>query len=346
MKVNNIVKILIMVVISLFIIEIKAYAGSFSIRASETTAEPGTTITIYVTGNSAYGKINLTGTNIALSSNSVWVDENTQSVTGKIVGQDGEKATVTAVPEKDNLVDSNNPEEIIEGNQSTTISIKKKEVEQKPVEQPSNNPETSSQNKPQNNTQNNNNNSKPKNNQQSTTNKNNTSKINANTDRDKDAETPIQEDKEDQQTISEFGLTDLYLFGVKENGQKVEYTLTPNFDINVLEYTCNVESDILNVEIEKEANEYSELVKIEGIENPLKTGENIIKIVMDDNQGKVKQYIIKVIKEQEPKQEDEYKPNQKTLTFTIPQFISLQLGIIVLEIVIVVVYLRKKQQKI
>lgn len=337
MKVSNMVKILIIAFIALFAIEIKSYAGSFSIHASETTVESGTTVTIYVTGNNAYGKINLTGTNIALSSNSVWVDENTQSVTGKIVGQDGEKATVTAVPEIGNLVDSDNPEEIITGNQSVIINIKKNEVVQTPVEQPLDNSQTSSQNNAQNN---NNSNSASTNSKQNTTSKNNVTNQQINIAED------IQEDNEDQETISEFGLTDLYLFGIKENGEKVEFVLFPEFDINILEYTCNVNSDVINVEIEKEANEYSDLVKIEGIENPLQTGENIIKIMMDDGQKKVKEYVIKVIKEEETKEENEDKSNPKILTFTIPQFILLQLGIIVIEIVIETIYYRKKQDKI
>lgn len=329
MKISNVIKIFLISFLLLFALQIKAFAGSFSISASATEAEPGATVTIYITTSDAYGKINLTGSKIALSSNSVWVDENTQQVTGKIVGQDGETATVTATPAQDNLVDSNDPRQVITGSKSVSISIKKKE-EEKPEEQPKEEPkqkeQTTSQNKT---TTSGKSNNQSKKNTNTNTNKNTNKNNNTTTEPIVD----IEENKEDQGTVAEFGITSLYVYGIKNNGQNEMLELFPEFDINTYEYTCEVSYDIVSIELEEEANEYKEFVKIEGLDEPLKVGENIIKITIDDGQKNFKQYIIKVIKE-ETKEVVSNVANKEIIKFSTPQFILLQLSLIVLEILV------------
>ena len=81
-------KIIIMIIILFFAVTIKCYAGSIGVSTSG-TAEPGSTVTIKVSGNNATGRVNLSGKNIKLSSSSVWVENNTQTVTGTITGSDG-----------------------------------------------------------------------------------------------------------------------------------------------------------------------------------------------------------------------------------------------------------------
>ncbi len=330
MKIRNIVKIFFISLLLLFTMQIKAFAGSFSIRASTTEVEPDATVTIYITTSDTYGQINLSGINIALSSNSVWVDENTQQVTGKIVGQDGETATVTATPAPDNLVDSNDPRQVITGSKSVSINIKKKEAA-KPEEQPKDGPkEEPTQDKPTTQT------NKPTTSGNKNNNKNTNTNTNKNNNTTTDPTVDIEENKEDQGTVAEFGITSLYVYGIKESGQSEMLELFPEFDINTYEYTCNVSYDIVSIELEEEANEYKDFVKIEGLDDSLKVGENIIKITLDDEQGNFKQYIIKVIKEEtkEVVNSDVVKDEKGIIKFTIPQFILLQLSIIVLEILI------------
>lgn len=81
--------------------------------------------------------------------------------------------------------------------------------------------------------------------------------------------TPQTEYVEDQGTIAEFGITSLYVFGVSETGEKREIQLSPNFDINVSDYSCSIERDIKSIEIDYEANEYKDLVNAEGLDKDL-----------------------------------------------------------------------------
>ena len=126
---KRITRILLVLAITILAFELKIYAASFFIAASATTVEPNSDVTITITGNNVYGKIDLKGTNITLSESSVWLDSNVKMISGKITGQSGQTATITATPEVDNLVNSENPEEVITGAKSVTIEIKEKEVE-------------------------------------------------------------------------------------------------------------------------------------------------------------------------------------------------------------------------
>ena len=308
---KRITKVLLVLVVAILALEIKAYAASFSIAASAKTVEPGSDVTITITGNNVYGKVDLKGTNITLSENSVWLDSNIKVVTGKITGKSGDTATVTATPETDNLVNSENPEEVITGAKSVSIEIKEKEVEtpapvteqepaQPPVENPQTTPTTTTTTPPQTTQQA----ETPK--QEKDTTKT-TPKKTEPTQPAPEPESSAQEivpDNENQGTPSEFGITEMRIYGVMPDGIKQELEYTPVFNINQPVYSCKLTKDMVNINIEIQANEYKDMVKVENPEE-IKEGENIFRISMDDGNGRSKQYVIRAIKEETEKTEEE-----------------------------------------
>lgn len=104
--------------------------------------------------------------------------------------------------------------------------------------------------------------------------------------------------EEEQGTISEFGLTDLYLYGIDENSKMIELEFLPKFDINIDTYKCQVQDNIKKVEIIYEANEYKDFVEVVGDKKELKYGENFIEIIIKDNDNNEKKYKIVIIKNQ------------------------------------------------
>lgn len=356
---SKIIGIITILIGLIFILQIKSYAGSFSI-SSPSEAEPSETVTITITGTNIYGKVNLKGTNIVLSESSIWLDSNTQTVTGKIVGQNGEVATITATPETDNLVDSENPEEVITGSKSATISIKTKQVAQE-QQTASTNTNTNTSSSASGNASGSTSNSASSNASGSTSsstssNSNSTNKTNNSTKNNTTTSTTttqnntqtIVEEDEDQGTIAEFGISQMYIFGVNSNEEKIELEISPEFNIDIFEYICNVSKDTEKIEIEyKSSNDES--VKIEGIEDSLKSGENIIIVTIDNNNGENKQYTIKVIKEKQSEEnEEELKTEEvkKLISFTIPQFICILLVSILIEnVIIYLIYKLLKMRK-
>lgn len=283
-------RILILSIIIALGITIKSYAGSFSVSTSASSAEPGSTVTIKVTGNNATGRINLSGSNISLSTSSVWVENGTQTLTGTLTGGDGQKATVTATAQ--DLCDSTTTDDI-KGSKSASVTIKKKEVVVQQQAAPAvSTPQPASQPAAKQNT--------------TTAKKTTTTKKEQ-----KVQETKQEEYVEDQGTYAEFGLSSLYVFGVNENEEKSEIPFTPNFDINTSDYACTVASNIKRLEFDYDANEYRDLVHIEGAENELVAGENIINITMQNTDGTVKQYKLVVTKEApiEEKKEEQVTEN-------------------------------------
>lgn len=274
------IRIILLAIVILCGLSIKCYAGSFSVSTSTKTAEPGSTISINITGNNATGRINLSGSNISLSSSAVWVENGTQTITGTITGGDGQTASITATAAGENLVDSTTADEI-KGSKSASVAIKKKEVV---VEQKT--PQVVENSKPT----------------TSTSTKNNTKKTTVA----KQQNTQTNEYKEDQGTVAEFGITSLYIFGVNDSEEKSEIAFSPNFDINVSDYSCTVGNNIKRLEFDYDANEYRDLVHIDGIDKELEAGENVVTITMQNTDGNTKTYKIVVTKEapvEAPKEE-------------------------------------------
>lgn len=130
-------------------------AASFKITASPTKVNPNGTFTVSV-GGDCIGRVNLTATNGTLSANSVWVEQNYQTVSVK-AGNSG-TVTVTATPAVGfSDADAN---EYKPGSRSAKVSIvapststptEKPTTQQPSTQQPTTKPNNSTQ-KPQNNT--------------------------------------------------------------------------------------------------------------------------------------------------------------------------------------------------
>lgn len=336
---NKVCKIMVLSAILMFIAAVKSYAGSFGISAAPGSAEPNSTITISVSGNNATGRINLSGSNIRLNKSSVWVENNTQTVTGTLTGGDGQTATITAVAA--DLADSTTADDIT-GSRSATVQIKKKEVVvAQPTAPAQTTPQATSQQQAV---------SKPATNQ----NKQQNSKANTPAKQETKTEVPKENNIEDQGTKAEFGIASLYLFGVNANGEKTELVLSPEFNINTAEYTCNVNADIQKIEMDYDASEYKDLVNIEGLEKELISGENIILVNMKNTDGTEKNYKITIIKEMGEENKEvnllaavnngdnnattnissNNSKKEKNINMPIGQFIAIQIGIIIIEGVI------------
>lgn len=338
-KINN-KKILVCIGIFftlLLIMQVKSYAGSFSISCSPSgTVEPGSQVTISITGNNATGKVSITATNITLSSSTVWIEDNTKTVTG-IAGADGTTAKITATATD---VSDSTTGDAITGSKSTSITIKKKEVEVKPVNPTK--PNETSTNKNTNTT--------------STTNKTTTNKNN-NTQSSKKPtqntqETVKQQDNKEEEESHKIGVYYLYIEAVKENGEKEEVKLDKEFNYDIYEYNCTVNEQVQKLEIQKEAYEYNDLVEIIGADE-IKYGENIITITVKKEEQEVT-YKINVFKEGKEKIEEvneEINENEiqetkekQSIIISMPllNFIILQLGIVILETIICVIIVKRK----
>lgn len=320
-------KIILLSLIFMLFVAVKSYAGSFSISTTPATAEPNSAVTISITGSNATGRINLSGSNISLSGSSVWVENNTQTITGTLTGGDGQTATITATAA--DLVDSTTADDI-KGSKSASVTIKKKEVvEQKPAE-------TVQQTQPAQQAQP----AKPVQQNQNVQKKENKPV--------QKQEVPKENNIEDQGTVAEFGINSLFIFGVNENGEKVEIKYTPEFNINTAEYTCNVEENIKKIELDYDASEYKDLVKIDGLDKDLQGGENVINLNMKKDDGTEKNYKITIIKPVTEAVEEnavagavlgnsgnnsstDNKSGLGNINIPVSTFVALQIGIIIIE---------------
>ncbi len=122
MNKNKLLNVIVLSLIIFICIGIKnsVYAtGSFSIKASKTSVNVGDTVTISITGNDAYGQINISATNASLSSSSVFLQNDTKTVT--LTAKTPGVITVTASPSSAGLGDS--AENPITGSKSLSITV-------------------------------------------------------------------------------------------------------------------------------------------------------------------------------------------------------------------------------
>lgn len=336
-KINN-KKILVFIGIFftlLLIMQVKSYAGSFSISCSPSgTVEPGSQVTISITGNNATGKVSITATNITLSSSTVWIEDNTKTITG-IAGADGTTAKIKATATD---VSDSTTGDAITGSKSTSINIKKKEVEVKPVTPTKPNETPTNKNTNTNKTT-------------TTTKKNNNTQSSKNQTQNTQGTVKQQENKEEEES-HKIGVYYLYIEAVKENGEKEEVKLDKEFNYDVYEYNCTVNELVQKLEIQKEAYEYNDLVEIIGADE-IKYGENIITITVKKDEQEVT-YKINVFKEGKEEIEEvneEINENEiqetkekQSIIISMPllNFIILQLGIIILETIICVIIVKIK----
>lgn len=311
-KTIQLVTIIMIISIVLFIPSTIKAAKGLTVSVSNKNPEVGNTFTLTV-GSGVGGRISMKSSNPSVVSvtetQSIKYDSETFTLTAKSAGTT--TITVTAV----DLATTDPVPVEVTGSKSVTITVKEK---QKPATEPPSN---------SNNSNNNNNNSS---NKTPASNKPNT---NTNKDKVKD----VEETEQEEEATPQFGMNSLMLTGVKENGEKQEIAFTPTFNIDTFEYTCNIASDIKDIEVATEAGEYNDYVKIEKPETFVE-GENIIKITMSKDDQNLT-YTIKVIKEtstemvQEVENEEIKQQNNQsaTITFTIPQFIGVIIAICLIE---------------
>ena len=309
-KTIQLVTIIMIISIVLFIPNTIKAAKRLTVSVSNKNPEVGNTFTLTV-GSGVGGRISMKSSNPSVVSvtetQSIKYDSETFTLTAKSAGTT--TITVTAV----DLATTDPVPVEVTGSKSVTITVKEK---QKPATEPPSN---------SNNSNNNNNNSS---NKTPASNKPNTNK-----DKVKD----VKETEQEEEATPQFGMNSLMLTGVKENGEKQEIAFTPTFNIDTYEYTCNIASDIKDIEVATEAGEYNDYVKIEKPETFVE-GENIIKITMSKDDQNLT-YTIKVIKEtstemvQEVENEEIKQQNNQsaTITFTIPQFIGVIIAICLIE---------------
>lgn len=309
-KTIQLVTIIMIISIVLFIPNTIKAAKGLTVSVSNKNPEVGNTFTLTV-GSGVGGRISMKSSNPSVVSvtetQSIKYDSETFTLTAKSAGTT--TITVTAV----DLATTDPVPVEVTGSKSVTITVKEK---QKPATEPPSN---------SNNSNNNNNNSS---NKTPASNKPNTNK-----DKVKD----VKETEQEEEATPQFGMNSLMLTGVKENGEKQEIAFTPTFNIDTYEYTCNIASDIKDIEVATEAGEYNDYVKIEKPET-FAEGENIIKITMSKDDQNLT-YTIKVIKEastemvQEVENEENKQQNNQsaTITFTIPQFIGVIIAICLIE---------------
>lgn len=289
-----------------------SYAASMKMSINKTSAYVGETFTVTISGIN--GKVNISSnSNVSIDkSGSQWVDGSlTITGTTKTVGTG--KITVTPV---DVTTTAAEPEEVTES-ASKSITIKEKETQQTTTTDGTTT--TTTTNKPTN----------------TTTTKKTT------------ITTTKVETKTEEKTEDDFYIASVSLKGIKENGEQIDIALSPTFNKDTYEYTCNITSDIQKIELEKDAGEYTNSVIVTGLEE-LKEGENIIQLQLSAEDHESKIYTIKVIKEKqevietvstieenEQKEEKTEKTETKMISMPLWVFIIMQIMIIIIEILII-----------
>lgn len=167
---------------------------------------------------------------------------------------------------------------------------------------------------------------------------------------------PATSTNKTEEKKDDFYITKLTLKGVKENGEKVDITLSPKFSKNVYKYSCKVESDIQKIELVKDAGNYTKYITVDGLKE-LKEGENTITLKLAAKGQKTKTYTIKVTKEaatvetnNEPQVDNAITENEQTQNKKEPKIVSMPLGvfialesrIIIIEAAIFCIVFRKK----
>lgn len=325
---NKLVLLISLILIIMISISLESFAASMRLTINKTACNEGDNFTVTISGIN--GKVNIVGnSNVVLNlSGSQWVDGSlTINGTAKTEGT----GSIRVVP-IDVTTNSAEPEEVTaEATVSIKISKPAPEPEPTPEPEPVSTPEPA-----------------PTTPTTSTTKKNNT-KNNKTTEKPKETENKVEEE---QGTISEFGLTELYLYAIDENNEKKEIKLSPVFDLNNEEYTCEVDSNINKVEIIYEANEYKEFVKVKGLDNELQVGKNYIIININDEKGKEKEYKITINKKEslieDTTKEEIIKEEKATIQISVFAFVILELGVVIVTVLITlyIVEIKNRNYKI
>lgn len=305
-------KIIITCIISLVLIGcMKVYAASIGMSINKSSGYVGDTFTVTISGIN--GRVNITSnSNVSLNiTGSQWVD-GSLIITGTAKGVGTGTITVTPV---DASTTAAEPEEVTKA-ETRSITIKEKEPEPSTPTNPT--PTT------------------PSPSQTTTTPK----KTNTNTNKTTTPKT--EEPKEEKQ--DDFYINKVVLTGVKENDEKVDISLSPEFQKDIYEYTCHVGAEIEKLELEKEAGDYTNSIIVTGLEE-LKEGENSITLQLAAENHEAKTYTIKVIKEAQKTIENIVPVGEnvsktgiaeiKTISMPLWVFIVMQILIIIIEVLII-----------
>ena len=306
-KIKNSTIFAIILTILVIGIHTNIYAAGIGMSINKSSAYVGDTFSVTISGIN--GKVSISGnSNVSLStSGTKWV-EGSMTITGtaKSVGT----GTITITP-IDASTTGADPVEVTKA-VSKSITIKEKEAELQP--QPTQTP--------------------------STTTKNTTSNAKTTT----KTETKMAEAEKQQE--DDFYISDITLKGIKENGEQEEIELSPEFNKDTYEYTCNITSDIQKIDLQKDAGDYTDSVIVTGLDE-LAEGENIIKLLLSAEDHESKTYIIKVIKEESKvaiadvsEQEENINSNRekaetKMISMPVYAFIIMQIIIIAIEIIVI-----------
>jgi len=312
LKQYKIIFIITFLIFTFIIFNTNSYAASINMSINKTSAYVGETFSVTISGIN--GKVSISAnSNISIDkSGNQWVDGSlTINGTTKAVGTG--KITVTPI---DVTTTAAEPEEVT-ASASRSITIKEKEVEQTPPSTTTKPSTTTPTKKPT-----------------TTTTNNKTTKV----------ETKVEEKKEDK-----FYISSVTLKGIKENGEQVDVMLSPTFNKDTYEYTCNITSDIQKIDLQKDAGEYTNSVVVTGLEE-LKEGENIIKLQLSAEDYESKTYTIKIIKEKQEIVEtvakieeneqveitnQEEQKEVKMISMPVWLFVVMQIGIIIVEVFII-----------
>lgn len=101
----------------------------------------------------------------------------------------------------------------------------------------------------------------------------------------------IKKEEEKKEELP-FGISELKLYAINEKGEKKSISISPKFDIKTFKYKCDIESDITKIEIKKNANGYDKYLKVKGLEDGIKEGENSIVLTLEKDNKKVEYKII------------------------------------------------------
>lgn len=114
-----------------------------------------------------------------------------------------------------------------------------------------------------------------------------------------------------------------------------EIEITPQFDKDIFEYSCNIQNDIDKIDIEAVANDSDYYIEIIGNEN-LKEGQNEIIISVSKNDDEKTIYKINVNREKAMQLQETNKNKYAYIIFIVIVFIILLL---------LIIYIMKKQKK-
>lgn len=293
---------LIIVVALLLLMSKNAYATSLGLAANRSSVTVGESFTVNITGSNLTGRVNLSasGAGASIAPSSVWVENGTVTATVRTSSE----GTVT-VRASGTLADSTTADE---QSYSKSCSVKvNAKVEATSTPTPAKTPTT----------------------------KQPTKKTKTNTPTTKKQETTTTPLVNNEEATPQLGIVSLEIYSVKNEQEKNLLQFDKTFDINILEYTCNVGSDINKIEVIADAKEYNDILKIEGADKELQPGENVITLflIKDDEEMK---YTITIIKEQPVIQENietndatkSKKWNEKKVEIPIVWFIIMQIGIV------------------